>query len=110
MKSALERCNIVASETIIAEVFEYLRYHTQAPHRWSQRVRSELERICRVLAVDQSTAHTVRDPKDMHVLEAAVTGNCAYIVTGDKDLLELENYQGTAILRPAEFLEIVDEK
>lgn len=104
---AIERCDIIASEMIVAEVYEYLRYHTRAPHRWSQKMRTELERICEVIATDESVGHNLRDPKDKHVLEAAIAGNCAYIITGDKDLLELEGCRGITILRPAEFLEAI---
>lgn len=48
----------------------------------------------------------VRDDDDNRVLEAAVEGGCDYIVTGDKDLLELKSYQDIKIITAAEFLKL----
>ena len=47
-----------------------------------------------------------RDPKDDRVLELAVCGNAAYIVTGDADLLVLNPFRGIGVLRPADFLRV----
>ena len=47
-----------------------------------------------------------RDPKDDQVLELAVNGNAAYIVTGDTDLLVLNPFRGVEIVTPAEFLKL----
>jgi putative PIN family toxin of toxin-antitoxin system len=44
-----------------------------------------------------------RDPKDNFLLSLCVSGNAAYLVTGDKDLLDLVEYKGTKIIRAAEF-------
>ncbi len=48
--------------------------------------------------------NTVRDADDNRVLEAAIEGNCDYIVTGDKDLLVLKNYKKVEIVTAEEFL------
>ena len=45
-----------------------------------------------------------RDPKDDRILELAVNGDAAYIVTGDADLLVLNPFRGIESLRPADFL------
>ena len=47
-----------------------------------------------------------RDPKDDQVLELAVNGNAAYILTGDADLLVLNPFRGVEIVTPAEFLKL----
>lgn len=47
----------------------------------------------------------VRDPKDRIVLACAVGGHSDYIVSGDKDLLVLESYEGIPIVTPRDFLE-----
>lgn len=51
-----------------------------------------------------------RDPKDDKILELAVNGRANYIVTSDDDLLDLNPFRGIAIVRPAEFLTIVDSE
>jgi predicted nucleic acid-binding protein len=45
-----------------------------------------------------------RDPNDDKFLDAAVNGRANVIVTGDKDLLDLNPFRGTAIVTPADYL------
>ncbi len=45
-----------------------------------------------------------RDPDDDRILEVAVNGAAAYIVTGDSDLLVMNPFRGVEILTPAELL------
>jgi putative PIN family toxin of toxin-antitoxin system len=47
------------------------------------------------------------DPKDNHVLAAAVETSCEYIVSGDRHLLDLHDYQGIKIVSPREFLALL---
>jgi|ERR1035437_5488316 putative PIN family toxin of toxin-antitoxin system len=48
-----------------------------------------------------------RDVDDNKFIETAVIGNASYIVSGDKDLLVLENYKDITILKPADFLRTI---
>ena len=48
-----------------------------------------------------------RDPDDNRVLEAAFAGEADYIVTGDRDLLELGSYEGIRIVTPADFIALL---
>lgn len=48
-----------------------------------------------------------RDPKDDMILELAVAGEAACIVSGDKDLLILSPFRDITILPPREFLAVV---
>ena len=50
------------------------------------------------------TIKSCRDPKDDKFLELAVSAGATHIVTGDKDLLALNPFQGIAILTPQQFL------
>ena len=45
------------------------------------------------------------DPSDNKFLEAAVTGQADYIISGDKHLRDLKEFRGIAILSPSAFLE-----
>ena len=47
----------------------------------------------------------VRDPKDRMVLACAVGGRADYIVSGDKDLLVLQEYEDIPILSVDQFLQ-----
>lgn len=44
-----------------------------------------------------------RDPKDDYLLAAALLGQADYLVTGDKDLLELKKVRNLQILSPKDF-------
>lgn len=48
----------------------------------------------------------IRDPKDRMILACAVGGKADMIVSGDKDLLVLNAYEGIPIVTPAQFLDI----
>lgn len=50
------------------------------------------------------TIDVCRDPDDNRVLETAILGDAAAIVSGDKDLLVLGSYEGVAIVTPQEWL------
>jgi len=45
-----------------------------------------------------------RDPDDDNILAAAISGKCDCIITGDKDLLVLRQYEGINIFNPRDFL------
>ena len=47
------------------------------------------------------------DPKDNHVVAAAVETHCEYIVSGDRHLLDLHKFQGIQIVTPREFLTLL---
>jgi len=44
-----------------------------------------------------------RDGKDNFLLEVALEGEADYVVTGDEDLLVINTFQSTKIIRPKEF-------
>lgn len=57
-----------------------------------------------VVTAEQITV--CRDPKDNHVLEAAIDGRATCILSGDNDLLVLNPFRDIPILSPSEFLSL----
>jgi len=53
----------------------------------------------------KSNIEICRDPKDNFLLNLAVDGNADYLITGDKDLLEIGKIDQTSILTFKEFVE-----
>ena len=53
----------------------------------------------------EEVINVCRDPKDDMFLELAVSGNANIIISGDKDLLDLNPFQGIQIISPKEFIE-----
>ena len=52
----------------------------------------------------------VRDPKDDYLLAYAAVARADYLVTGDRDLLVLEEVEGVRILTPKEFMGVLTGK
>ena len=46
------------------------------------------------------------DPTDNGILECAAAGGSEYLVSGDKHLLKVGQYQGVKIVTPTDFMEI----
>ncbi|HEY7556292.1 MAG TPA: putative toxin-antitoxin system toxin component, PIN family [Candidatus Binatia bacterium] len=51
------------------------------------------------------TVNVARDPQDNKFLACASEGNADYLVSGDDDLLQIEVFERTQIVRPSVFLE-----
>lgn len=68
----------------------------------------ELSRIMTWVEPAAVPADAVRDPDDVKVLAAALGGKATHIISGDKDLLDLSVYQGIPILKPIDFVELVE--
>lgn len=49
-----------------------------------------------------------RDPKDDEFIACAIEGNANYIVTGDRDLLDLVCYQTVQMVRAWDFLALLE--
>ena len=50
------------------------------------------------------------DPDDDKFIECAVASRAGFIVSGDKHLLDLEEYEGINIIKAADFLSIIFKK
>ncbi len=96
----------VSSTSLMAELDEVV--HKKFPFRIS-----DLEYLEEQMRVDfkivkpRKILKIARDDDDNRVLEAAVAGECDYIVTGDEDLLILKKYKDLKILTPGEFLDSI---
>ncbi len=60
-----------------------------------------------VIQLPKALTAVCRDPDDNMVLECALEGRAQYIVSGDKDLLDLKEFRGIRIVRAAEFLSLL---
>ena len=102
-----ERCirqhQPVSSPFILAEFQDKLRVKFKYTENMIT-ASSELLRSAVDIVSPEPLPETIcRDRDDDNILAAALAGKVDCIVTGDKDLLVLREYQGIAILSPAEF-------
>jgi predicted nucleic acid-binding protein len=64
-----------------------------------------------ILVAPPSSRHAVpRDPQDSPILRAALACGADYLVTNDQHLLELDPYEGLAIVSMDRYLQIIRER
>lgn len=99
------RHRLVTSGAILDEAAAVLSGDKfRLPAEYAERVRLELLEIADMVAPKRRLRVVRRDPSDDRVIECAVEGEADFIISGDKDLLDLKAYRGIGILSPAEFL------
>ncbi len=60
-----------------------------------------------VVAGELQLPGVTRDPKDDAIVACAREAGADYIVSGDRDLLDLGEYKGTRVVTPREFVEML---
>jgi len=102
---------VVATTQTLEELLEVLQRRKLAKYLTDhERVQfiSDLAVVVETVVVTHAV-HDCRDAKDNKILEAALSGNAGFIVTGDMDLLTLHPYRGIDILTPQMFLQHVGQ-
>ena len=61
-----------------------------------------------VVEVRQEVKGICRDPADDKFISCAVSAGADFIVTGDKDLMEIKKYRSVKVLSASDFLEMMD--
>ena len=98
-----ERITAVTSPILLAELEEALRKVLPLSKNDIELILDEIDDEFETV-LPRFSIKTSRDEDDNRVLEAAVEGNCEYIITGDKDLLTLKKYKNIKILTAEQFL------
>lgn len=94
------------SSPIVAEIEEVLR----RKFAWREaRIRAAADATWRIATQVECGEELTDcpDPDDNRVLECAIAGRAHFIITGDRDLLELHPYRRVSIVSPRVFLDAV---
>lgn len=101
--------DVVTSPALTAEFERALTY--PEVNKYLKLPQEEVSRLLKrfqttaVVVAPQITLDVVReDPADNRVLECALAGEAAYVVTGDKHILKLKTYEHLEIVNPVGFL------
>jgi putative PIN family toxin of toxin-antitoxin system len=106
-EAVLEVClaghDIVLSEPILKELRRHLRGKLKVPRVQAQAIVAFLREHAAVVAPATVPADACRDRTDLAVLGTALAAEADCLVTGDRDLLDLREFRGTAVLSPRAF-------
>jgi uncharacterized protein len=103
---AQDQGNILISISVLAELNEVLsrkKFDKYVPEEKRKRFLAALAKEAELIEITEEIL-ACRDPKDNKFLELAVCGTADCIISGDKDLLELNLFRGIGLLNPDEFL------
>jgi len=103
-------CALVCSNEILHELMRVLRqyfgFSDDQAYEWYVRINLH----CDVIQVTIRLNAVENDPDDNKFVECAVAGNCDFIVSRDKHLLDLGCYGKIEIVGVEQFLEILDRE
>jgi len=109
------RLRVVLSPAIIAEYRRSLRYtkirrRLHVPVEVVEAWIDALVLLADVAPGDRRVAVVAADPDDDKYLAAALEGQASFVVTGDRDLLDVGSHEGVRIVSPRAFLEILERE
>jgi putative PIN family toxin of toxin-antitoxin system len=94
---------LVISEFILKELSRKLSEKFKFPQRDANQVAAFLRRVGIVVMPADLPTDLCRDPTDIPVLGTAVAGECALLVSVDRDLLDMQKIHQIPIIRPGKY-------
>ena len=106
VEKAVTKAQLVATTETLRELIEELLLPKFDRYVRRERRDALLQRVASLVEIVDvlQLIRASRDPRDDKFLEAAVNGRANVIVTGDRDLLDLNPFRGIAIVTPAGYL------
>jgi len=103
---------IALSPAIVEEVLRALTYPRVRklirgeirPELWFE----DIVMLAELVAGELTLPALCDDPDDDKYIAAAIEGNAAFVVTGDRQLLALAEHEGVHIVTPRVFLDLLD--
>lgn len=94
---------ICISQQVMDELKRNLRKKLRFPKARVDEMMAFVRQNTTILTEVHLFSRVCRDPDDDNILAVAVNGEVDCLITGDEDLLELEEFQKIPILKPMEF-------
>ncbi|MSU28205.1 MAG: putative toxin-antitoxin system toxin component, PIN family [Pedosphaera sp.] len=102
-RAARSGSQVFASPQVLGELEDKLRLKFGFSARHARLLTHFVRRQSTLVEPALPLPTVCRDGADNGILAAALAGRCELLVTGDQDLLVLEEFQGMHIVTPAEF-------
>ncbi|CCQ59135.1 putative toxin-antitoxin system toxin component, PIN family [Crocosphaera watsonii WH 8501] len=99
----------VTCQEILDEFAEKLLLKFQFSEDMTQLAVDEVKSFSRLVSITGNLKAVPDDPDDDMVIDCAVIGKATHIVTGDKHLLALSNYQQILIMKATNFVNLLSE-
>ncbi len=103
LEEVLLHHELVTSEFILEELARKLLEKFRFPRRDADLVVAFLRRVAIVVVPTDLPADVCRDPNDIPVLGTAIGGQCALLISVDRDLLDMQQFNAIPIIRPGEY-------
>ena len=103
LEDVLTHHELVVSDFKVEELGRKLRDKFNFPRNEIRQLQRLLSKVATSVAPLDLPTSICRDPTDIPVLGTALAGGASVLVTVDKDLLALGEFQGIAIIKPGEF-------
>lgn len=106
---ALAKIGLIESVTcqeIMDEFAEKLLLKFKFSEEKIQSALDEIISFSRLVEISRTLKAVPNDPDDDMVIECAVLGQATHVITGDKHLLSLINYQSIAIAKATDFVNL----
>lgn len=115
-KTESKKIKILISEDILSEIIEVLNKEAKFSTYLKNR-KQDIEDLIRtilsmsILSATKTKLNIIKKhPKDNIILELALDANADYIVSYNKHLLDLVEFEGIRILSPGDFLKILERR
>ena len=100
------RFDIYICEELLTEIVNVARrdkIRKRVSEAELQQLLKIIDAFCEKTTIEHIAESIIRDPKDLYLLSLAETIDADYIVSGDKDLTDLNQHLRTRIIKLADF-------
>jgi putative PIN family toxin of toxin-antitoxin system len=103
LEDVLLHHELVISDFILEELGRKLIEKFNFPKRDADLIAAFLRRVSIVVQPADLPSDLCRDPTDVPVLGTAISGECALLISVDRDLLDMQIIREIPIIRPGEY-------
>ncbi len=101
--------DLISSQPLLTELETVLTRKFEFPSSMTASIRGELEALSEVVEPVHIERVTRTEADDV-VLATAVAGAAEVLVTGDKELLGMDSYEGIQIQSPRDFADTLEQR
>ena len=100
----IENAEVFISDFIIEELTEKLHSKFSIPQTTIKSITVSILSVVDTAKISTSLPDVCRDPDDNYILQLCESVLADFLITGDKDLLDLGKYKSTQIVNPSDFI------